>query len=277
MRKSITSVIIAVLLSLSIITFVSVPAFAEGEPRFELTTVNGNAGETVKMKLNINNNPGITALSVLVAYSDKDLELVNVESAGLFDDGISTGVEGTNPIKISWYASDSGNKTDNGTLALLSFKIKANAKTSDVKLSYNPEDVFDNTLDNKKFSVVNGKVYIGDIPKEDSPKSVKNTNPVKVTVKSSEIKLKKLKKKAQTVKAITVKKAQGKVTYKLVKKGSMAKIFKLAKINAKGIIKLNKWKKAKKGDYKLKVAITAAGNKRYKPKTVKKIIRIKLK
>ena len=105
----------------------------------------------------------------------------------------------------------------------------------------------------------------------------KKINPVKVTVKAKTVKLKKLKKKAQTVKAITVKNAQGKITYKLVKKGSTAKIFKLAKINSKGVITFSKWKKAKKGNYKLKVKITAAGNSEYKKKIVNKIVKIKIK
>ena len=65
--------------------------------------------------------------------------------------------------------------------------------------------------------------------------------------------------------------------HKLVKKGSTAKIYKLAKINSKGVITLSKWKKAKKGDYKLKISITAKGNGNYKPKTVNKVVKVKIK
>ncbi len=110
-----------------------------------------------------------------------------------------------------------------------------------------------------------------------TPNATKKGNSIKISVKTKTVKLKKLKKKAQKVKAITVKKAQGKVTYKLVKKGSMAKIFKLAKINSKGVITLSKWKKAKKGTYKLKVTITAAGNSNYNKKTVNKVVKIKIR
>lgn len=173
MSKKLRS-IIAVLLSVLILTSVSVPAFAESEPQFELTTVNGEVGETVEMKLNINNNPGITALSVSVEYSAKDLELVSIESAGLFEDGISTGKEATNPMKISWYASDSGNKTNSGTFAVLKFRILENAESSDVKLSYNPENVFvcypenedGKMLENVTFATKDGKAYVGEMPAE---------------------------------------------------------------------------------------------------------------
>ena len=111
----------------------------------------------------------------------------------------------------------------------------------------------------------------------ESPKTKKKPNPVKITVKTKTVKLKKLKKKAQKVKAITVKNAKGKVTYKLVKSGITKKIRKLIKINSKGVITIKCWKKAKKGTYKIKVHITVQGNSKYKPKTVNKVVKVKIK
>lgn len=104
--------------------------------------------------------------------------------------------------------------------------------------------------------------------------SAKNT--VKVTAKNKSVKLKALKKKNQKVKAITVKNAKGRVTYAKVKKGSSAKLFKKVTINKKGVISIKKGK-YKKGNYKIKVKITAAGNKNYSAKTVTKTIKIKIK
>lgn len=85
---------------------------------------------------------------------------------------------------------------------------------------------------------------------------------------------KKLKKKTQEVKAITVKNNQCKVTYKLVKSGITKKIRKLVSINKKGVITNKKWKKAKVGTYKIKVRITAKGNSKYKPRTLIKTAKI---
>ncbi len=109
-----------------------------------------------------------------------------------------------------------------------------------------------------------------------SKKTVKN-NTITVKAKTKTIKLKKLKKKAQTVKPLTVKKAKGKVTYKLIKKGTAKKIWKYLKISKKGAITVKKWKKAKKGTYKIKVRVTAAGNKSYRKgsKTVTAKIKVK--
>ena len=103
------------------------------------------------------------------------------------------------------------------------------------------------------------------------PSSKLKNNPVKVTVKAKTVKLKKLKKKAQTVKAVSIKSAKGKVSCKITK---AARIKKYLKINAKGVITFKAWKKAKKGTYKIKVKITAKGNSKYKPKTIKKTVKI---
>ncbi len=107
--------------------------------------------------------------------------------------------------------------------------------------------------------------------------TAKKKNPIKVTTAKKTIKLKKLKKKNQTVKPLTVKKAKGKVTYKIIKNGTTKKIRKYVKISKKGAITFKKWKKAKKGTYKVKVTVTAAGNKSYEKgsKTVTAKIKVK--
>ena len=84
------------------------------------------------------------------------------------------------------------------------------------------------------------------------------------------VKYKKVKKKAQTVSAITVSKAQGKVTYK--------KISGKKKITVNATTgKITVKKKTKKGTYKIKVQVNAAGNNYYKAasKTVTLTIKVK--
>lgn len=159
MRK-VLSVFIAVVM-LAVCSVISYDA-AE-EPRFQTEIVRGNAGETVDVKLNIQNNPGITALSIDVSYSSDDLELISVNNAALFQDAISTGNVSSDPLRISWYAADSENKDDNGTLAILRFRVRENAICSRINISYNPENVFDNTLQNQPFEITNGWVLVGDM------------------------------------------------------------------------------------------------------------------
>ena len=102
------------------------------------------------------------------------------------------------------------------------------------------------------------------------PVKVKKNNPISVTVKNKTIKSKSLKKKKAVVKAITVKKAQGKVTFSKI---SGNKKFTLNKSTGKIIIP----KGTKKGNYGIKIKVTAKGNSKYKSKTVIKKITIKIK
>ena len=115
--------------------------------------------------------------------------------------------------------------------------------------------------------------YTGTIVK--TFKITKAANPITVKVTTKTVKLAAVKKKAQTVKAITVSKAQGKVSYKLTSVPKALKKF--VKINSKGVITISKWAKAKKGTYKIKVKISAAGNKNYNSKSLTKTVTIKIK
>jgi len=89
------------------------------------------------------------------------------------------------------------------------------------------------------------------------------------------VKLSKLKKKAQSVTGAVkfTKKAQGTVTY--AGAGVNAKSKKALQINKKGTITVKK--KTKKGTYKMKVTVKAAGTTKYKAltKTVTVTINVK--
>lgn len=94
--------------------------------------------------------------------------------------------------------------------------------------------------------------------------SIHMVNPLKVTPKTAAVKYSALKKKAQTLtrsKVLTVKNAKGTVTYKLVSvtKSKFKKYFKVSSSTGKVTIK----KGLKKGTYKVKVKVTAAGNDSY--------------
>lgn len=106
------------------------------------------------------------------------------------------------------------------------------------------------------------------------PKLAKKTNTMKVKSTMRTVKVKALKKKALTVAPLTVTAAKGKVTYKLVSGGALSK--KVLKLNTK-TGKVTVKKKAKKGTYKIRVKVTAAGTTVYKAlsKTVYVTVRVK--
>ena len=90
-------------------------------------------------------------------------------------------------------------------------------------------------------------------------------NPLTVRGRNTKLKAKKIKKKAQKIsrsKVMTVRNAQGRVTYKLVSV-SRSKYKKYFKINSNnGIVTVKK--KLKKGTYTVKCRVTASGSKDYK-------------
>lgn len=107
---------------------------------------------------------------------------------------------------------------------------------------------------------------------------LKAKQPMTIKAIAKKAKLKALRKhKVKVKKSLKVSKAKGKVTYKIVKSGTTKKIRKLVSINSKGVITIKKWKKAKKGTYKIKVRITAKGNSNYKSKSISRVIKVKIK
>jgi endo-1,4-beta-xylanase len=109
--------------------------------------------------------------------------------------------------------------------------------------------------------------------KVSTPKLEKKANTLSVKGKTVTVKYSKLKKSNQSVskdKALTVSKAQGKVTYS---KTSGNKKITINKTSGKITVK----KGLKKGTYKVKIKVSAAGNSTYKAlsKTVTVTIKVK--
>lgn len=103
----------------------------------------------------------------------------------------------------------------------------------------------------------------------------KKENTISVSVKTVSFKAKRLKKGKVSVKAVTVKNAEGKVSFKL--KSVPKKLKKLVKINSKGVITFKKQAKVKKGLYKIKVCVTAKGNSDFKKGSVTGTVKIRIK
>ena len=102
----------------------------------------------------------------------------------------------------------------------------------------------------------------------------KSVNPMKAKAKTVKIKYSKIKNKKQTIKAkkaFKITGAKGKVTFKVAKYDKKAK--KKIKVSKTGKITVKKG--LKKGTYRLKVAVTAAGNSNYMPAT--RIVTLKVR
>lgn len=98
----------------------------------------------------------------------------------------------------------------------------------------------------------------------------KSDNPMKVTVRNKIVRRKSVKKSKKTVKAITVENAAGTVTFKKIKGNTKFKVnSKTGKITLK--------KAPKKGTYRIKIRVTAAGDDNHKAMAKTVTVRIKVK
>lgn len=157
MNKKLSMLLIVIL---TIIIYPGVAYAAKDNPSFTLSTVEGKAGDIVRVSLGINNNPGITALQLKLGYSSKALELVSVKDNRLLGDALSFGKQDTNPYIISWYSSKSNDVNSNGTLAELEFRILDNATKNTITISYDADNVFNSSFKNIHFDNINGEVRI---------------------------------------------------------------------------------------------------------------------
>lgn len=110
------------------------------------------------------------------------------------------------------------------------------------------------------------------IKTESTPKLIKKKNTISVRTKKPSVKYKKLKKKKQTIslkKAIVVSNAQGAVTFKKLSGNKKITVAKNGKMTLK--------KGLKKGTYKIKIQVTAAGNNEYNPLIKTVTVKIKVK
>lgn len=132
--------------------------------KFTVSAINAKAGKTVTVDVKIENNPGITALSLKIDYPEDVLTLTNVEYKNLFSSKATGSKSMTSPFTVSWFSANSEDETANGTLATLTFIVKENANTGTypITVSYDAENVFDSAFDNVEFAVDNGSVTVID-------------------------------------------------------------------------------------------------------------------
>ena len=154
--------ILSVLAAAALMSAACIPAFAAGKPTFSVTDASGKPGEEVTVRCEIKDNPGIIAFHLLVDYDTDALTLTNA-SGGVFT-GTDFGDTAKAPYSFLWADAVSGNYTDNGTIAELTFKIREGASAGDRKitLSYDPEDVFNYDMENVHFETEAGKITVSD-------------------------------------------------------------------------------------------------------------------
>lgn len=166
-------------------------------------------------------------------------------------------------IYTSWYGP--------GTVAVLSFK-PTQIGTYEMRIGFATADIDRKLLSEKE--KITDETFVGSFKFNVAKR---NPNPLTVVPVTKTLKASDLKKANKTFKAIKISKKEGPVTVKKIEEGSTASIYGKITVNEKnGQITLKKGN-YKAGTYKLKLEVTAAGNKNYMPKTVTKTVKIVIK
>ena len=144
----------------------------------KVETVYAQPGETIQVKINISNNPGISSLKFNIGY-DNNLILTNITFDSAFGTYVTAPTPYSNPQVISMISPMSDIKI-NGLFATMTFKVSDSAKAGDrydIKLTYKQDDIFNFNFDDVLANVLNGSVTVDDEATTDKMKiSVSSEN-----------------------------------------------------------------------------------------------------
>lgn len=128
----------------------------------QISSVSGQKGKTVDVTVSVQNNPGISSISLDISFDESKLNLTKVEfnSELVGETGISESMK--SPVTIQWVNAFSEWKED-GVFATLTFTISEDAKNNtetEITASYNPDNIYNPNEENVEISINNGTVSI---------------------------------------------------------------------------------------------------------------------
>lgn len=147
---------------------------APPEMTLRVDSVSASAGSEVKVKISLEDNPGIASIGLTLSYGNI-LTLKSVEFNS--EMGGSTQLPPTlnSPVKLIWVNSTQNFNEQNATFATLTFQISDTAPdnaVAELMVSHDPEDVYDLSYQNVTLNVQDGSVTVfpckpGDINGDD--------------------------------------------------------------------------------------------------------------
>ena len=121
-------------------------------------------GETIKVNINLADNPGLASLVLKVSYDKSLLTLTNVEYNTSMGGQTVPPASLTSPITLYW-VNGFANYDGNGVFATLTFVVSDAAKEGDstnINVTYNADDVFNINDENVNLNITAGKITVID-------------------------------------------------------------------------------------------------------------------
>ena len=243
-------------------------------------------GNEIVLTYTLNNNDPLVDAQATINYDSSKLEISSwkfpVIDASVIDNITATSSSAcfnfSSPVRP--YSFKNG-----GVLVEVKFKVKSGAsgnayvnfimeELDSIDTAYVSNSVITSAGRTIMNTLRNVKVVVNGVS---GNSSAKKANPMKLVKKTKAVKASKLKKVKVNIKLLAVKNAKGAVKITKVKSGTTKKIYKKIKVNSKnGKITIAKGK-YKKGTYKIKLKIVAAGNSTYKKATKNTTVKLKIK
>lgn len=153
-----------------LVSLLGMAVFAADTGRFVVSDAQGGPGDTVKITVSIEDNPGIIAAAVKVCYDDAKLELISVKDEKLLPNSMFSQQYTSNPYHASWLdALAAADHHEDGVLMTLTFRILEGcaAGATEIRLDFRESDVFDRALKAQPFDSVSGTVTVGNGDEKD--------------------------------------------------------------------------------------------------------------
>lgn len=135
MLKKIISLLTAVAITFSLCTGVVFAA----DQKIVIGQVSGYIGDTIKVPVTMEGNPGIWGMDLTISYDISALTLKDVENGAVFGDSeLTKGNFQSEKYRLSYECGELANVSKSGLLATLVFEIKSDAaeKTYNIEGSY---------------------------------------------------------------------------------------------------------------------------------------------
>lgn len=128
-------------------------------PRLRLSSATAKAGDTVKLTISMEHNPGLIAMILDLQYDPKQLALVSAEDERLLAGGLFTSNPASIPFVLYWDDSLAAqNNTGNGILATLTFRILSGCEEAEVSVTQRSSSTFNKEMQDVIFRIENGIV-----------------------------------------------------------------------------------------------------------------------
>ncbi len=182
--KKILSVVLALSMILSMFTTIS---FATDTATIAASSATAKVGQTVDIKIDASNNPGLVSAKLNVSYDTTALKLVGVKDGGIWGTKMHKDDLTATPYVLTWdNGASESDFTANGTIATLTFEVLSTAKTADYPIELTAKQIINKALSKVTFDMKAGSVSVDGPSITASTASAKIRSTVDVTIEAKD-------------------------------------------------------------------------------------------